>query len=234
MSSISVSTLYSVYKYRWKRHWKDGKRKLWQVAPAQMPFSFTFVVMEVNSYLITSVFHVYIATFILTTESDYLFFNYWGSLLNASWISITSTVRRFHFQATPLLNPMQPTKHTKTPSSSPGQFSSSSGSPPLLWRHSELGNLTSSVEVQSSRKHQMMRRTGLSRSVGNISIGGDVLIDNSGKKMFKDEIMQTICKVGLTLDSIQSFDLWFNTYWCPSIPEMYRLYLISLWYKNIT
>ena len=53
----------------------------------------------------------------------------------------------------------------------------------------------------------MMRRTGLSRSVGNISIGGDVLIDNSGKKMFKDEIMQTICKVGLTLDSIQSFDL---------------------------
>ena len=45
----------------------------------------------------------------------------------------------------------------------------------------------------------MMRRTGLSRSVGNISIGGDVLIDNSGKKMFKDEIMQTICKVGFNL-----------------------------------
>merc|ERR1712130_401630 len=33
-----------------------------------------------------------------------------------------------------------------------------------------------------------------SGSVGNISVGGDVLIDNNGRKMFKDEIMQTICK----------------------------------------
>ena len=120
MSSISVSTLYSVYKYRSRRHWKYGKKALWQVAPTQMPFSFTFVVMEVNSYLITSVFHFYVATLILTTESDHLFFNY--SLLNASWISITSTVRRFHFQVTPLLSPMQPTKHTKTPWSSPGEL----------------------------------------------------------------------------------------------------------------
>ena len=34
-----------------------------------------------------------------------------------------------------------------------------------------------------------------SGSVGNISVGGDVLIDNNGRKMFKDEIMQIICKV---------------------------------------
>jgi len=33
-----------------------------------------------------------------------------------------------------------------------------------------------------------------SGSVGNISVGGDVLIDSNGRKMFKDEIMQTICK----------------------------------------
>ena len=34
--------------------------------------------------------------------------------------------------------------------------------------------------------------------VGNISVGGDVLYDNDGAKMYKDEIMQTICKVFLT------------------------------------
>ena len=34
--------------------------------------------------------------------------------------------------------------------------------------------------------------------VGNISVGGDVLYDNDGAKMYKDEIMQIICKVTLT------------------------------------
>ena len=53
---------------------------------------------------------------------------------------------------------------------------------------------------ESNAAHEAYEDTLVfSGSVGNISIGGDVLIDNSGKKMFKDEIMQTICKVGFNL-----------------------------------
>ena len=49
---------------------------------------------------------------------------------------------------------------------------------------------------ESSAAHEEYEDTLVfSGSVGNISVGGDVLIDNNGRKMFKDEIMQTVCKV---------------------------------------
>ena len=49
---------------------------------------------------------------------------------------------------------------------------------------------------ESNAVHQEYEDTLVfSGSVGNISVGGDVLIDNNGRRMFKDEIMQTICKV---------------------------------------
>ena len=49
---------------------------------------------------------------------------------------------------------------------------------------------------ESNAVHQEYEDTLVfSGSVGNISVGGDVLIDNNGRRVFKDEIMQTICKV---------------------------------------
>ena len=56
------------------------------------------------------------------------------------------------------------------------------------------------LPFESSAAHEEYEDTLVfSGSVGNIGVGGDVLIDNDGMKMFKDEIMQTICKVGFNL-----------------------------------
>ena len=66
---------------------------------------------------------------------------------------------------------------------------------------------------ESNAVHQEYEDTLVfSGSVGNISVGGDVLIDNNGRRMFKDEIMQTICKV---LSSILKFKL--NGHLCTGV-----------------